>query len=395
MKTRPFLSHKRQDQRSVIALKRVLAAYGVGGWRDLDDLAAGELSQPGFKHAIDNVTGGCIWYGTKRVLRSWYVNNVELPAVTARKRREPRFPLMPVFATVTPNDTKDALLKAAHEPDSKLTVEDVDVFMDANGRPRFAGESIDAMHDDVARRYVRSAVQWLRQDRYSVAMTALIEPAGTQDFTFDWRELIDPQARTLAPGAERLMRDALRTFRDVVRPTSEFPLVTVDIDAPLPMAALMGYEWRVTTRFKLRIRQRTGSSILVVDGDGDGDGDTDAGFPDWAVTDLSGTGPLVVAVSTGRPLSGPLSQYAHQVAARRTLELHLPGRLDADGIRGLGRHIADTLGDIANTGQPKHLLLAGPESLATLIGAGANATGTTTMPFWNGQGYVTPVTLGG
>jgi len=38
VRTRPFLSHRRADRHAVIALKHVLAMYGVGGWRDIDDL---------------------------------------------------------------------------------------------------------------------------------------------------------------------------------------------------------------------------------------------------------------------------------------------------------------------------------------------------------------------
>jgi hypothetical protein len=110
------------------------------------------------------------------------------------------------------------------------------------------------------------------------------------------------------------------------------------------------------------------------------------GFPDEAETDLPGTGPAVVAVST-KPLTGPLAQYAHQVRARRTLDLHIPGELDATGIRALARHIAATLRDINNSGQPKHLLLAAPASLGALVGAAAKANGPVTMPLWNGNAH--------
>ncbi len=58
MKTRPFLSHSRRDRHAVVALKRALATYGVGGWRDLDDLPLGQLSRSAFEQAIENETGG-------------------------------------------------------------------------------------------------------------------------------------------------------------------------------------------------------------------------------------------------------------------------------------------------------------------------------------------------
>jgi hypothetical protein len=391
MKTRPFLSHKREERNAVIALKRVLGYYGVGGWRDLDDLHLGELNQPGFERAINEVTGGCLWYGTQRVLGSWYVNNVELPAIIDRKRREPDYPLVPLFVTASPGDVKRALLKVAADPSSRLTKDDVELFMEANGQPRARGERNDAYRTAVARRYVRSAVKWLAQDSYSVAMTGLAEPAGTQDLTFDWRPLVDPQTRVLSAHAEDIMRDALTTFRDAIRPTAEFPHIALDLDLPLPMAALVGYEWRVTSRVALIVRQRTRSSILVVEGDGH----AASGFPAWTETDLPGSGPTVVAVSTTpRPLTGPLAQYAHATRARRTLELHVPRELDAVGVRGLARHVAAALRDINSTGQEKHVLLAGPASLATLIGAAANGDGPVTMPLWNGQTYGAPIVFG-
>jgi hypothetical protein len=391
MRTRPFLSHKREERGAVVALKRTLAYYGVGGWRDLDDLHLGELNQSGFERAIDEVTGGCIWYGTRRVLGSWYVNNVELPTVVDRKRREPDYPLVPLFVTVSPHEVKKELLAVAADPDSELSRGDVELFMDANGQQRERGQRNQDYRDAVARRYVRSAVRWLGQDSYTAALTALTEPAGTQDFTFDWRPLIDPRTRVLQPGAEEIMRDALTTFRDAVKPTAAFPHLTLDLDLPLPMAALAGYEWRVTSRLALTIRQRTRSGVVVVDGDGP----ATAAFPGWDETDLPGSGPTVVAVSTTpHPLTGPLRGYAEQVRARRTLELHLPRQLDAEGVRGLGRHIAVTLRQVNNVGQQKHLLLAGPAALAMVVGAGANGSGPVTMPLWNGTSYQSTVVVG-
>jgi hypothetical protein len=392
MRTRPFLSHKRQDRNSVIALKRVLATYGLGGWRDLDDLHLGELNQPGFEHAINDATGGCIWYGTKRVLGSWYVNNVELPAAVARKRREPAYPLVPLFATVSPSQARRALLRATEESGAKLTENDMDIFMDANGYRREREQRIADFRADVARRYVRAAVKWLDEDAYSVAITALTEPTGTQDFTFDWRHLIDPRDRILVPGAADSMRDALVTFRDAVKPTAEFPHVTLDLDVPVPVAALVGYEWRVTSRMKLTVRQRTRSGIVVVDGDGP----TTQKWPTMTDTPLAAqNGPTVIAVSTtAEPLTEPARGYAARVGASRTLELHAPGELDAAGIRGLARYVAAVLRNGNAGGDEKHLLLAGPCALGALIGAGANAAGAITAPLWNGSKYADAMVFG-
>lgn len=391
MRTRPFLSHKREDRRAVVALKQVLAAYGVGGWRDLDDLYLGELSQPGCEDAINNVTGGCIWYGTRRVLGSWYVNNIELPAVIARKRREPGYPLAPVFSTIGPREAHAALREAATEPDARLTEDDVAVFADANGYVRERARRTRRFHVDVARRYVASAVSSLHKTSYSAAMTALTEPSGTQDFTFDWRALLDPRSRVLADGAVGIIRDALTTFRDAVKPTAEFPHVVLDLDLPLPLAALVGYEWRVTSRLRLTIRQRTRSAITIVDGDGP----SDMAFAPWTESKLRDAGPAVVAVATTADgLAGPLRVYTDQVGASRTMELHAPGELDASGIRALARQTSSALRANNATRGETHLLVAGPAALAALVGAGANAAGPVTMPFWNGGAFVSPLRFG-
>jgi hypothetical protein len=385
VKTRPFLSHRRADRNQVVALKRTLALYGVGGWRDLDDLHLGELGQPTFEHAISAVTGGFIWYGTKRVLGSWYVNNVELPPAIARKRRETDYPLVPLFMTVSPSEARKALAAPG-----ALSNYDHNTFFEAHGLVR-GRAPIGSFRADVAGQYVRSAVKWLGQGSYTIAATALAEPAGTQDFTFDWRSVLDPTSRVLTGGAEAALVNALQCFRDAVRPTASFPELTLDLDMPLPMAMLLGYEWRVTSRLKLAIRQRRRSATVTVKGDGR----TRSRWPAWRENVLGGSGPCVVAAATTQaPLTNSVAAYAARVGASRTIELHSPGELDAAGLRGLARHIAATLRHIGSTGVEKHLLLAGPCALAALVGAASNANGPTLVPFWNGRGYISPVTIG-
>ena len=38
----------------------------------------------------------------------------------------------------------------------------------------------------------------------------------------------------------------------------------LDLDLPLPLAALIGYEWRVTSRLRLTVRQRSGAGIVDI-----------------------------------------------------------------------------------------------------------------------------------
>jgi len=98
--------------------------------------------------------------------------------------------------------------------------------------------------------------------------------------------------------------------------------------------------------------------------------------------------------TTSSPLDQALDTYAHLHQAGRTFALHVPRELDAEGIRGLARHVAQKAREIGHDGFPRHLLLAGPVSLATLIGAAWNANGPIVVPLWNGSGYGSAVTVG-
>ena len=384
MRTRPFLSHKRQDRGQVIALKRELCLYGTGGWRDLDDLHIGELGSPEFRRVINEVTGGFIWYGTKRAAKSNYINTVELPPAVARKRSEPRYPLVPLFLNASPGEAR-ALMRPM------LGDDDTEVFFEASGRLRGRQRNSD-FHRDVARRYVGAAAASLDQSSFAVAATALAEPDGDQDFTFDWRTAIDPRTRVLTEDPD-VLRDALWNIRDALVPRAAFPEVELTLNLPLPLAMLLGYEWRVTSRLKLTINQRTRSGIVVVTGDGDLH--DPSAWPAWEEDDLGRDGPTVVALTTTQQsLAGPLLSYAATVGAGRTVSLHAPGELDAPGMRGLARHAAAKLREVGQQAPNPHFLLAGPNGLATLIGAGSNANGPVVVPFWDGSKYVSPLVIG-
>lgn len=385
MKTRPFLSHKRQNRGQVIALKRELCLYGTGGWRDLDDLHIGELGGPEFRRVINEDTGGLIWYGTKRATTSNYINTVELPPAIERKRNEPRYPLVPLFLNVRPGDAKVIMRPA-------LGDDNTEIFFETSGRVRGRERNAE-FHRDVAKRYVRAAAASLDQSSFTVAVTAMSEPDGDQDFTFDWRAAIDPRSRVLLEDPD-VLRDALWNLRDALTPRAAFPEVELTLNVPLPLAMLLGYEWRVASRLRLTIRQRTRSGIVVITGD---DADvTGAGtWPAWEENDLGRDGPTVVALATTQqPLAGPLAAYATAVGAGHTISLHVPAELDAADVRGLARHAAAKLREVGQQSRCPHFLLAGPTGLATLTGAGSNANGPVVVPFWDGREYVSPLVIG-
>jgi hypothetical protein len=101
-----------------------------------------------------------------------------------------------------------------------------------------------------------------------VTLRVLSEPTGEHDLTFDWRSVFEERSRHLSDGALTTLVDALSNAREAIQAREVSPEVLLDADLPLPLAFLVGYEWRITTRLRLRVWQRTGSSYAWVEADG-------------------------------------------------------------------------------------------------------------------------------
>ena len=153
------------------------------------------------------------------------------------------------------------------------------------------------------------------------------------------------------------------------------------------MAFLVGYEWRVTARLRLAVRQRTGISFSEIEGDGEV-----VNPPEPVRESLAANGPAVLTVSCRDGLGEAAVRYAADVGARELITLHMPGLLAEPELRGLAR--ACELRNLNNRGIDKHLLVLGPSALAVFAGAAANASGTVRIPFWDGSRYVEPLIVG-
>jgi hypothetical protein len=384
---KPLLSHKRENATSVARLRDTLKIYGAGGWKDTEDLRVGDRTKEGIRRAIFEETGGLVWWGTRAALDSWFINNVEIPAAFERKEIEP-YPVVPLFIDLDPSDVADrqAIRTALGRHGEAL--------LDCNGVTTRRGEDAEAFRRRVARRYVRDAVQGLTAQggmpaRVVVAMRALSEPSGEHDLTFDWRGLIDARERTLQLGAVDLIEDALASARDALQATSHSPRVLLDVDLPLPLAYLVGYEWRITTRFRLVVRLRTGSTLRELPGVGEV-----VRPPDPVRYSLAGGGPVVLAVSCREGFGQATHRYAADVDAQELITLHVPGVLPVPALRGLARACARELQLLSGRGVDKHLLLLGPSGLAVFAGAAANASGPVVIPFWNGKRYIDGLVVG-
>jgi hypothetical protein len=383
---RPFLSHRREDASDVILLRETLKVYGAGGWKDTEDLAIGERTREGVRRAIFEDTGGFLWWGTPSILESSFVNDVEIPAAFDRREVDPSYPIVPLFVRLRPGGDRDAIKVAVGSRAGDL--------LECNGLICSDGETVEAFCRTVAKRYVSDAVKAMQGggkggERVEAEMRALSEPTGERDLTFDWRGLIDPRARTLAPEADQRITEAVTVVRQALQGAFSAPHVLLDLDLPLPLAFLVGYEWRITARLRLTILQRTGVSYAEIHGDGKiAELDPPERMP------LAGDGPAVVAVSCGDGLGEAATSYAAELGARELVTLHNPGILDAAEIRALARATARVLRDLSNRGVEKHLIMLGPEALAVFAGAALNASGRIVVPFWNGVRYVEPIVVG-
>jgi hypothetical protein len=381
MRIRAFLSHKREDQADVGELREELKVFGAGGYKDIEDLRLGVSTRDELRRAIYVLTGGFIWWGTHRALGSTWINELEVPNALTRAVVKPPYPIVPLLIDISPRNDADALKTALRSHS--------DEFMGISGVVLEPGEDLDTFRRKVARRYVRDAIKSLPEETLIIAFRALSEPDGTHDLTLDWRQLLDPVRRELAPGALAKMMDALANARDAFQARTTSPELLLDMDLPLPLAYLVGYEWRITTRLRLQVHQRTGSSFRWIEAAGSA---AEPGAPD--VEELASTGPVVVVASCGDGAAGAARRYAEDVGAHRLVTLHVNGLLDDAQIRGLARATARELRAAGDSGADKHLLIVGPATLATLTGAAANAAGPVVVPFWNGTSYMEPTTVG-
>src|SRR5215218_401872 len=241
MKIRPFLSHKRENEKTIARLKGVLKLYGAGGWKDTDDLRLGASTGEEIRRTIFEETGGFVWWGTDMALGSKVINGLEIPSALERAEGEPRYPLVPVFVDVSPGEAGRKLTR-------RIGKESTRRFMDRNGLVRQPRERLDDLRVRTTRRYVHDAVASLPAGDVSVAFRALSEPSGEHDITFDWRSVIGPRTRLLEEASLAGLLDALINAREAFQSRERSPELSLDPDLPLPLAFLVGYEWRATTR---------------------------------------------------------------------------------------------------------------------------------------------------
>lgn len=381
MRLKAFLSHKREDATPISALREELCLRGIGGWQDTESLPLGQQTRRHIRRVIARDTGGFIWWGTPLVLGSQVVNKVEIPAALKRKRREPGYPLVPVFAGLSPS-------RDAARMRSALGRRKASRLLELNGVVRGRDETLEDFVPRAAARYAADAVAGLKSSPITVGFTTFRSPEPGQDLIFDWRPVFDEPTRTLTPGAEARIEEALAGARSALQSTASQPHLVVDFDLPLPLAYLVGLRWSVISRLRVEFRQLTGATERTISGDGD------VAYPVES-PDLSEVreGPVVVSVAAPTAIDAAAKRYAETIGAKHMLSLGVDRILEPAEFRGLARATAATLKGLSDLGIEKHLLMRGPAAVSGLIGTAANATGWTEVPLWWRDRYINPLRL--
>jgi hypothetical protein len=390
MKYRPFLSHRRTRAPAVAELKRQLCIRGAGGWQDTDDLDLGGDTITGIIRAIEQETGGFIWWATKDTLASETICQTELPTALARAKRDPTYPVVPVFVELRSHDRP--AIEAAIGRDQAMRL------LGYNGVTRDAKQDLRDLARAAARRYVKQLVNGVEPGTVDAAVSTFRAPTGEHDLSLDWRPLFDAEARIPARGGIETITEALSDIREALQARDRCPPVCVEVSLPMPLAMLVGYQWRWTTQLRVTVETvnpSTGRMLSV-----EPSGASSRLLPMSRAVTLDGEGPFVLALSVGFSLGATVDRYAADNNACGFEHLHVEcdfatEPLDATDIRTLAAHVVRRLNELQAAGMPKHLLLRAPANLATAIGLAGNGIGHTWVPFYDGHdGYVGGLWIG-
>jgi len=382
---RPFLSHKREDASDLQLLKQELRLRGAGSWQDVDDLRLGQRFTAAFKRAVGRDTGGFIWWGTRLSLTSRTIRKLEVPTALRRHRlTRGAYPVVPLFVDISPGADADDIKRAFGRRRARR-------LCGLNGLVRAKGENPADFAARAARRYVEDLVREHPGDELRIAITGGREPVEDYDLVLDWRAMLDERGRLHDSTALPLLVETLADIRVAAQSRRHVPRIIVEAHLRLPLAVLVGWEWNRVRPIDLRIIQVSTRGAMRID-------DLEAEpqpLPEGRELSFDHDGPHVVAVSVGKNLGETVTRYSESVGACAATHLHIDGLLDAQGICSASQWTIDRLATLNAGGVAKHLLLLGPTSLAVRIGASANGTGKTTVPFWDGEtGYGPAVVIG-
>jgi hypothetical protein len=231
---RAFISYKNPENAlEARALARALARSGVRPWQDERELGVGRQIRSEIEAAIRHqCRGGLVWL-SREAIASAFIKNIELPEMLSRAEGGD-FPLVPIFAGMTPSEADELLAEAG----VKLSpYKGVVVQSEQDLTSQIRAAVID---------YVRSHLQVMRGSERPVvrAITRYDSAAGAQEavLDFDWREayeaeLPDPLTQLELSSS---LEGAFSHLLEVFGPGD----VLVDLKTHLSVAVAIGYALR-------------------------------------------------------------------------------------------------------------------------------------------------------
>lgn len=374
-----FLSYSWDDQTEVDELDILLRLRGVPVWRDRREMRWGGYNEEVVRHAIRHGVAGFALYLTPAALEgSWFIPKVELRAMDERRARDPTFFTGAIFRGYGATDGT----KVVHE----RTGIDVGATLGSviEGNELQAG--LRAAANAILREYVRSA--W--RSGPAVARVETRDPLPTEESSVVHLSLSpplehDPDRYDVAVWADQVvpalddLQHALHAI-ELATPACE-RVLEISGAAHLSAALALGYSFRETTRWRLRVHHfgdvwETGR----VEGDLDGWECPPAG----AGSDP--TGDLVVMVHVSADVTNAVRASAGGGPSRAELHFRAPGGPGKLGLRpaaanaaaaGIARAIRAARQDYAPA--ETRLYVAGPWPFAVLLGWHLGSVGPVVM----------------
>jgi hypothetical protein len=297
-----------------------------------------------------------------------------------QRLRRGAYPVVPLFVDLSPEADPEAIQRAFGRRRGKA-------LCDCNGLVRRSGERIAEFAALAARRYVKDLIREHQGEDLRIAITGGRELTGGYDLALDWRGMLDDGGRLRDSAGLPLLVETLSDIRFAAQSRAGVPQITVEPHLRLPLGVLVGWEWNRVWPSRSDFGHRL-------------DGGWRPSPQDPRPSGASGAF-LRRGRTSRRCIVCRQEPRRHDLALRGrhqrpgATHLHLDGSLDAAGICDIANWTIEQLASLNSRAISKHLLLLGPVSLAVRIGASANGTGRTTIPFWDsGTDYGPSVLIG-
>ncbi|MEM7393395.1 MAG: hypothetical protein AAF492_13710, partial [Verrucomicrobiota bacterium] len=91
-----FLSYSRKDLSLARTIIGIVCGYGIRIWQDLENLGL-DIGESKVRQVLDSEVQGVILLVTRACLDSGFIKSIELPHAMERYKRDPSFPIIPIF----------------------------------------------------------------------------------------------------------------------------------------------------------------------------------------------------------------------------------------------------------------------------------------------------------